>query len=158
MTSRTPKKALYPISPNCAFLKEFLRYLKEWETHATNTIGGFLSSSTAEGLRVTIESTVQLLEFLRSAGFRYLMTSNLSQDKLANIFGIVRQSSGTNDHPTAAQFLITINALAFYNLARPPKSGNCSPQVISYLLSGNDIKSLSPATIDVADSLARRLH
>lgn len=45
-----------------------------------------------------------------------------------------RQSSGTNDHPTAAQFLLIINSLAFYNLAKPPKSGNCAPELITALV------------------------
>lgn len=48
--------------------------------------------------------------------------------------------------------MITIKAPAFYNLARPPKSGNCS-QVISSLLYGADGTSCKNCTVDTIDSL-----
>lgn len=135
MTSRTPSQGLRPNSSNAEFIKEFLAYLNEWEQHTKNGNGGFLSSSTAAGLRVTLHSALGLLEYLCSpTQFKYLLTCRLSQDKLENLFGIIRQSSGTNDHPTAAQFLVTVNLLSFYNLAKPPKSGNSSPNVVSALL------------------------
>lgn len=96
---------------------------------------GFLSNSTAEGLRVTLQSTVDLVDYLSAkCGFTYIITSRLSQDKLENLFGIVRQFNGCNDHPTPAQFLVTVNALAFYNLAKPPKTGNCNAEIVNALL------------------------
>ena len=83
MTSRTSEKALKPDSPNMHFLIGFLEYLKEWEQHAKPAGGGFLTESTASGLRVTIKSTLDLLSYLTSTlGFKYLFTSRLSQDKL----------------------------------------------------------------------------
>ncbi|XP_040076523.1 uncharacterized protein LOC115310148 isoform X4 [Ixodes scapularis] len=153
MSSRFPKAALYAGSPNYQFLKKFLEYLRKWESHAKSTVGGFLSSSTAEGLHVTIESTLHLLDYINTIGFKYIMTANLSQDRLENLFGVVRQSSGANDHPTAAQFLITVNALAFYNLARPPKSGNCSPELINSLISNVGSELHKERAIDILDGL-----
>ncbi|KAH9365991.1 hypothetical protein HPB48_009627 [Haemaphysalis longicornis] len=80
-------------------------------------------------------STLDLVAYLcADCNFKCVLTSKLSQDKLENLFGIVRQFNGTNDHPTPAQFLATLNVLAFYNLARPPKGGNCDPQTITALL------------------------
>lgn len=77
-----------------------------------------------------------MLSYLSSTvGYNYLFTSRLSQDKLENVFGIVRQSSGCNDHPTVSQFLVTVNLLSFYNLAKPPRGTNCSPDVVKALLS-----------------------
>lgn len=55
--------------------------------------------------------------------------------------------------PQLHSFWSPINALAFYNLARPPKSGNCSPDVISSLLSNAEIQPQGQRTIDVLDSL-----
>lgn len=156
MTSRSSKRALRPDSRDFLFLEQFLNFLNEWQSHAQNSKKGFLSESTAEGLRVTLQSTLDLVRYLSSqCGFKYLLTSRLSQDKLENLFGIVRQSNGTNDHPTPAQFLTTLNALAFYNLARPPKTGNCAPEVISSLLGHNSVTSgqSSPSAIDVLDEL-----
>ncbi|KAH6921018.1 hypothetical protein HPB50_027994 [Hyalomma asiaticum] len=133
MTSRTPRRALKPNSADTDFLKQFLVFLNTWEMHANDI--GFLSKSTAEGLRVTLQSTLDIVQYLCSkCNFKYIMTSKLGQDKLENLFGIVRQSNGTNDHPNPTQFLLTLNALAFYNLAKPPKAGNCRPEVVSSLL------------------------
>lgn len=109
MTARIPKAGLSMPSPNYVFLKEFLEYLTKWEEHAKTTVGGFMSATTAEGLRVTIESTLNLVSYLKNIGFKYILTANLSQDRLENLFGIVRQSAGTNDHPTAAQFLVIVH-------------------------------------------------
>lgn len=84
---------------------------------------------------MTVQSTLDIVAYLcADCNFKYVLTSKLSQDKLENLFGIVRQFNGTNDHPTPAQFLATLNVLAFYNLARPPKGGNCDPQTITALL------------------------
>lgn len=87
-----------------------LQFLDEWETHAKGL--GFLSKSTSEGLRVTIHATKELLKYLTErVGFKYLMTSRLSQDCIERSFGIVRQASGANDHPTPAQFIVIIRYL-----------------------------------------------
>ncbi|KAH9382736.1 hypothetical protein HPB48_023292 [Haemaphysalis longicornis] len=145
------------------FLEGFLEYLQEWEQHAREKKkekkfaegGGFLTENTAVGLRVTITSTLGLLSYLTSTlGFRYLLTSRLSQDKLENLFGIIRQSSWSNDHPTVSQFLTTVNLLAFYNLAKTPRGGNCAPDVIKALLSPNELHEMTRTSLlDKMDDL-----
>ncbi|KAH7932697.1 hypothetical protein HPB49_001265 [Dermacentor silvarum] len=80
-TSRFTAEALRPGSTAAATLVSFLNYLKRWEACS----GAFLSNSMATGLRVTISSTLSLLEYLtKSVGSRYLMTSKLSTDPLEN--------------------------------------------------------------------------
>lgn len=86
-------------------LDQALKFLDLWEAHARGL--GFLSKSTAVGLRVTLKSTKHLLEYLcEEVHFKYLMTARLSQDCLERCFGIVRQAGGGNDHPTPAQFVV----------------------------------------------------
>lgn len=140
MTSRTPSKGLRPNSPSAQFLDNFIEFLAEWEQHAAEHGGGFLSPGTACGLRVTLKSTLSLLCYLSSSlGLKYLLTANLSQDKMENVFGIVRQSFGCNDHPSPEQFLIIINSLSFYSLARSPKNGNSPEEVVTALLGPSDL-------------------
>lgn len=155
MTSRISCKALKPDSPDMHFLESFLEYIDRWEESTKPSGGGFLTDSTATGLRVTIQSTIDLLSYLHSqCGFKYLLTSRLSQDKLENLFGIIRQSSGCNDHPTVSQFLITVNLMAFFNLANSPKGGNCSQDVVKALLSPTDAPNASSSSLlDALDGL-----
>lgn len=139
MTSRFPAAALRASSRKADRLAEFLEYLNEWERSAENS--GFISASTAEGLRVTLSSTLSLLQYATTKlGFRYIMTSRLSQDVLEQLFGILRQMSGTNDHPTPVQFLLSINTLEFMNLAKSSASGNVPSGLLSSLLSVSDLK------------------
>ncbi|KAF0749654.1 Uncharacterized protein FWK35_00024380, partial [Aphis craccivora] len=41
-------------------------------------------------------------------------------------FGILRQVSGPNDHPTTSTFVQLYQMLSLYSKINPPKSGNCS--------------------------------
>ncbi|KAH8032766.1 hypothetical protein HPB51_001825 [Rhipicephalus microplus] len=135
MTSRCPRDALRPLSESVVELEAFLTYLDDWEEAAEKAGGDFISKSTVEGLRVTLRSTLSLLKYVtESLGFKYLLTSRLSQDKLENTFGIVRQYCGTNDHPSPGLFLVVVICLDFYNLARPPKHGNSPANLVNALL------------------------
>lgn len=145
MTSRFPAEAMRPGSASVDKLHSFLALLKSWELH-TNGKQGFLSQSTATGLRVTLSSVLSLLGYLsRSVGFKYLMTSRLSQDPVEHLFGIVLQSSGCNSHPTPQQFVVTVNCLSFSNLAHSVSKGNCEPSVLSALLDANASQQDSPS-------------
>ncbi|XP_075730965.1 transposable element P transposase isoform X1 [Rhipicephalus microplus] len=137
MTTRYPAEALRPNSPAIRDLEEFLEFLTRWEQTADKK--NFLSESTTEGLRVTIRSTLGLLSYIHEElGYAYLMTSRLSQDKIENLFGIVRLSSGCNAHPTLQQFLTTINCLSYYNLAKSVPGSNVPEGVVSSLLTVAD--------------------
>lgn len=169
MTSRFPEKALRPGSKGVQLLKDFLEFLSQWETHvkaekkhmhgAVNVknakgASGFLSKSTADGLKVTLWSTLHLLEYLAAHGYKYIMTSRLSQDPLENFFGIIRQSFGSNNHPTPTQFLIVVNCLSFYNLAKVVGTGNAEQvqgsEDLSSLLSAHDVgvRDTTVSTLD----------
>lgn len=137
MTSRFPAEALEPNSTQVQELVELLKYLSDWEKGTAKK--HFPSDSTAEGLRVTITSTLELLKYLHAElGYAYLMTSRLSQDKIENLFGIVRLSSGCKDNPTPQQFLTTINCLSYSNLARSVFGSNVGEDVLSSLLIAKD--------------------
>lgn len=138
MTSRFPAEALRPNSSQVAVLKAFLIFIDKWEDH-TKGNGGFMSNSTATGLRVTISSTLELLTYVTGKlKYKYLMTSRLCQDPLENLFGIIRQSSGSNEHPTPTQFLIVVNCLSFYGLVKCISQGNCEDSLLASLLDVGD--------------------
>lgn len=135
MTSRVPTAALRKNSEGVKVLQNALDYINRWEANTGPTKAGFLSRSTAEGLRVTIKGTLQLFEYLTErVGYKYLLTSRLSQDPIEKLFGIIRQFSGCNDHPTSSQFLTAVNCLSFYNLCKALDTGNCAGGALTSLV------------------------
>lgn len=134
MTARFASEALRPASHGIKKIEDTLTFLEKWERHADKK--HFLSESTAEGLRVTLTSTLELFRYLnQDVGFSYLLTSRLSQDKVESFFGIVRLSYGCNTHPTPQQFLLTVNCLSYYNLASSVVGSNVDKDLITSLLS-----------------------
>lgn len=147
MTSRCSSGALRPRNIHHASIESFLEYLDEWEEAATSE--GYLSQSTAEGLRVTLSSTLHLLDYVvTKLDYHYLMTSRLCQDSIERLFGIVRQMSGCNDHPTPSQFLISVNTLSFQNLVKSPTHGNVSSGLLRNLVGAHDVNNTPQQRID----------
>lgn len=74
-------------------LENSLIWLNSWETNLVNkliTDDQFLTKNTAEGLRITIKSSIDLINQLHNCGFDYVLTSKINQDcievNLLNIF------------------------------------------------------------------------
>ncbi|KAH7958677.1 hypothetical protein HPB49_004141 [Dermacentor silvarum] len=85
----------------------------------------FLTQSTAEGLRVTMLSMLEISEYLlNQCGFKYVVTGKLNQDPLERFFGKARQAGCENDHPDMPKFLQVYRMLTVYRLLKPPKLGN----------------------------------
>jgi len=66
-------------------LENTLIWLNDWEKNLLNkliTEDNFLTKNTAEGLRVTIKSTIDLINVLHTCGFDYVLTSKINQDCL----------------------------------------------------------------------------
>lgn len=64
MTSRCPRDGLRPSSGKVDEIEAFLLFMDHWEAAANKAGGGFVSKSTAEGLRVTLCSALSLLTYL----------------------------------------------------------------------------------------------
>ncbi|XP_060845707.1 LOW QUALITY PROTEIN: uncharacterized protein LOC132925316 [Rhopalosiphum padi] len=87
-------------------LKQNLLWLDEWEKNLEDGLiqeKEFLTKATSESLRLTLKSTIDL-----------------------KFFGIIRQTSGPNDHPTTPTFLQLYRLLSICSLVKPPRSGNCT--------------------------------
>lgn len=67
-------------------MKDNLEWLNTWEKMFKDgkiEKTDFLTSSTAEGLRVTIMSTIELSTYLlECCGFRYVLSGKMNQDPL----------------------------------------------------------------------------
>ncbi|CAH1736906.1 unnamed protein product [Aphis gossypii] len=111
-------------------LKEAFAFINEWESNLKNqliTKNDFLTQMTADGLKITLKSTMDLVDYLlNECNYKYVMTTKLNQDCLEKFFGIIRQVAGPNDHPSTPTFLQLYRMLSMYSLIKPPKSGNCT--------------------------------
>lgn len=149
MTARILSQGLKVDSPQEMNIKEFLEYLNEWETSLEPSKTGFTSGSIAEGLRVTLHATLGLLRYAsEKLNFKFMLTNHLSEDCIEKCFGVIRQFSGRNDHPTAMQFLITVNCLSFYDSVKAPNSGSCSGGSLTSLLGDDSSVKQVDALID----------
>lgn len=60
-----------------------MEWLDNWENGSKNDKNTFFTQSTAQGLRVTLQSTVELAKYLlEHCKFKYVLTGKLNQDCL----------------------------------------------------------------------------
>lgn len=64
-------------------LKNALVWLDNWESNVIKNLiseDKFLTKNTAEGLRITIKSSIDIINYLHTCGFDYVLTSKINQD------------------------------------------------------------------------------
>ncbi|KAL5237094.1 hypothetical protein ACI65C_004504 [Semiaphis heraclei] len=124
-----PAEGIRKNSKDLEVLKEALDWINSWESNLNNNYIGkddFLTSNTADGLKITLKSTLDAVNYLLyEKNFAYVLTSKFNQDCLEKFFGIIRQVAGPNDHPSCPSFLQLYRMLSVFSLIKPPKSGNC---------------------------------
>ena len=64
----------------------------------------FLSLQTYKGLKISVYSHTEAIQFLLSEGFQYVLSERFMQDVPENYFGHRRAKGGRSDNPTAQQF------------------------------------------------------
>ncbi|KAE9533657.1 hypothetical protein AGLY_009006 [Aphis glycines] len=111
-------------------LENEMKWLDSWESKVIDGLissNEFLTQQTADGLRVTIKSSIELSKICWTIRF----------------FGIIRQVSGPNDHPSTPTFLQLYRMLTVSSLIKPPKSGNYTiDEVQKPVLEIRDFKDL----------------
>ncbi len=103
-----------PEDERLTWLKDvFLNYLDNWKQSISTREGNytpderqrmFLSSQTYEGLKITVNSHIEVIKFLLAEGFKYVLTERFMQDVLEDYFGHQREKGRRSDNPTAQQF------------------------------------------------------
>ena len=77
-----PSETIRLGSKDLEVINEGIKWLDDWERVTTNK-EEFLSSSTAQGLRVSLHSTLHLCnELLNHCNFKYILTNKMNQDCL----------------------------------------------------------------------------
>ncbi|KMQ85335.1 hypothetical protein RF55_16184 [Lasius niger] len=130
LNRKIPNEGVTSSGNDFKVLQSSLEWLNCWENYFRNgKMKGseFLTSNTAEDLRVTIQSTIDICETLTTTyNFKYILTGRINQDSLEKFFGIIRQAAGANNHPPTPTFLQLYKLLSIYSILKPPASGNCT--------------------------------
>lgn len=83
LNAKIPDEGIRINSPQIRIIEEFLEMLNSTEKGCKdNNTKMFTSQMTAESLRVTLMSVLDIVEFLHSQGVRYVLTAKLNQDPL----------------------------------------------------------------------------
>ena len=88
-----------------------MQWLNTWQTAVKErdiTAEEFLTVETARGLRISLQSTMDICRYLIDKfGFKYLLTGKLNQDNLEVIFVFVL----FNDIPDKSHYLFVLKIL-----------------------------------------------
>ena len=84
----------------------------------------FLSLQTYNGLKISIYSHIEAIQFLLPEGFQYVLSERFMQDVLEDYFGHQRAEGGRSDNPTAKQFGYKDLTIAAQRDIAPVLTGN----------------------------------
>ncbi|KAH7944045.1 hypothetical protein HPB52_014878 [Rhipicephalus sanguineus] len=102
---KLPSQGIRPGSEKIQVIKDFLALLNTTERNTVcNGLKLFASQMTTEAMRVTLLSTLDIIEYLFGQGAHYILTAKLNQDPLERHFGLVRSFGGDESHPTVVNF------------------------------------------------------
>lgn len=126
------------------FLNEMLNLLENLELK--NRIGKDNSKKIKciNGLKITINATMQMFTELKNVGLKFLATRRVNQDSLENFFGTVRQQGGNCRNPTPIQFSRAFKKLVALNFFAYAEGANCENDENSTLVLFSEWKNLSP--------------
>ena len=79
----------------------------------------FISQQTYEGLEISINATIEAVQFLLQREVRYVLTERFSQDQLENYFGRQRSIGGRKDNPAIRDFGYNDNSIRNQKVFRP---------------------------------------
>ena len=114
-------------------LTDMLQYFEQWKISIQNRTGNFttdekskmfISWQTYEGIKITVYSTVELVQFLLSNGVPYVLSGKFSQDALENYNGRQRALGCRKDNPTLKDFGYNDNTIRNSKIFKPITGGN----------------------------------
>ena len=111
----------------------FLQYFEDWLQSIENRGDNFskraknkmfISRETYKGLKISVNSIIEAVQFLLQHEVRYVLTERFSQDSLENYFGRQRGMGGRKDNPTVYDFGFNDNSIRNQKIFRPISGGN----------------------------------
>ena len=115
-------------------MKDVIQYFEKWRYSILTRPGKFtreerarmfIAVPTFEGIKITINSVIELTKFLLAAGVPYVLTGKFIQDALENYFSMQRAIGRRKDNPSLYDIGYNDNAIRNARYFNPVKSGNC---------------------------------
>ena len=140
--TKSPSRQLKPFNapftsvddPRSSWLKdEFLKYFEDWLESIEERPGNFskkakvkmfISQETYKGIKITVNSMIELTKFLIVHKVSYVLTERLCQDPLENYFGKQRRSGARKDNSSLYDFGYNDNTIRNQKVFKPITSGN----------------------------------
>ena len=106
----------------------FLKYFTDWKASIAVRPGQFndnakasmfISWQTYEGIKITVRSTIEIVNYLLSKGVSYVLTERLCQHPLENYFGRQRSMGHRKDNPSLRDFGYNDNTIRTHKIFRP---------------------------------------
>ncbi|XP_037504745.2 uncharacterized protein LOC119379517 [Rhipicephalus sanguineus] len=122
---KLPERGIKRHSKEIQVIKDFLEMLNSTEKNSVEQgLKLFASQQTTQSLRVTLMSTLEVIEFLLDEGAHYVLTAKLNQDPLERHFGLVRSFGGDESHPTVVNFTQIFRLLSLYTPIKTAMRGS----------------------------------
>lgn len=126
-------------SGHIKYWKEMIDWIKKWEFLKPNGKNAYVACK--KGWVQTLTGIIYICEMMFEKGQSYIMTRRLNQDKLENLFSLIRSKGGNNYYPTVTQFRAAFKTVAVQKLLNSSAKSNCEPDpddIIEILTSISD--------------------
>lgn len=90
----------------------------------------FISWQTYEGIKITVNSAIELIQFLLQNNVSYVLTERFCQDPLENYFRRQRSMGARKDNPTIHDFGFNDNTIRNQKVFRPIICGNVADNAL----------------------------
>ena len=106
----------------------FLQYFEDWFTSIQQRDGNFskkeknkmfVSQQTYEGLKISVNSIIEAVQFLLQHQVKYVLTERFCQDPLENYFGRQRSLGARKDNPSSRDFGYNDNSIRNQKVFKP---------------------------------------
>ncbi|XP_075526178.1 uncharacterized protein LOC142557858 isoform X1 [Dermacentor variabilis] len=139
LNTKLPARGVRRHSKEIQVIKDFLELLNVTEQNAIQkNLKLFASQQTTESLRVTLMSTLDIVDDLLRQGALYVLTAKLNQDPLERHFGLVRSFGGDESHPTITNFTQIFRLLSLYTPVKAALRGSVEGVPSPVLVGVND--------------------
>ncbi|KAH6945333.1 hypothetical protein HPB50_007887 [Hyalomma asiaticum] len=153
---KLPSRGVRRHSKEIQLIKDFVELLNTTERNSVEkNLKLFASQQTTESLRVTLLSTIDIIEYLLAQGAHYVLTAKFNQDPLERHFGLARSFGGDESHPTVVNFSQIFRLLSLYTPIKTALRGSVQGTPCSVLVSVTDTLK---RTKDACQEEKVRLH